>query len=294
MRRIEHLINDVRFSTNEKSNRFPNARFNKLFNDAQQEIQRLVHISNTDSKFFAKEAYQDLVNGQEEYFLPVDVYTHSAINSMARRVTQDSNGTISYSTLRYLTEKERRTGFGYIIQGKRYLLTPIPRVNLVNGVRINYTAKIAELATRVGKIANIAAGVITLTGFDAKIDVTDFNDYFCIVDKDGEIIDQEMDIVSYVKATGVLTTSSTISASVGSYVVLGKVATSNSVLPDACEKYMTMFVERAVHYINSSRGDLEAANVFSAEEKSDIELLFAKNENDVKYPPIVDNNYLNL
>lgn len=281
MRRIEHLINDVKFSTNEQSNRFPNARFNRLFNDAQQEIQRLVHISNTDSKFFASEATQAIVSGQRIYNLPSDIYTESSLNSVH---IGDSYLKSEWPKLRHNVD--------YKIIGKTIDL--LYEMVIQKTLKIKYTKKLAELATRVGKIATEVAGVITLTGFDAKIDITDFNDYFCIVDKDGGIIDQEMDIVSYVPATGVLTTSSTVTAGAGDYIVLGRVATTNSALPDACEKYMMMYVERMVHYINSSRGDMEAAGVFSAEEKSDIELLFAKNENDVKYPPITDNNYLNL
>ena len=294
MRRIEQLINDVKYNTNEQSNRFSNTRFNKLFNDAQQEIQRTVHISNANSKFFAKEVFQDLVSGQEEYDLPSDVYTTSAVNSIARRLVNTEVGVEYFTPLRQLGEKERRSQFGYIIQGSKFLLSPVPFINLAEGVRVNYTKKLPELAVRSGTIKDITADVISLSNFDSEINLTDFNDYFCIVDKDGVIIDQEMVIDSYNEGSGKITTSSTITGSVGDYVVLGKVATTNSELPDACEKYLTIYVERFVHYVNSSRGDLQAASVFTSEEKDSIVELFTHNENDTLYPGIVDNTYLNF
>lgn len=278
MRRIEHLINDVMFDTNEQSQRFSNIRFNKLFNDAQQEIQRIIHTSNSDSKFFSRYAFENLVSQQKEYDMPSNVYTDNAINS----IWLDVNGSERYSKLRY--------GQDYVVANKKIEFLFEPRTE--TKMKIDYTYKLNQLGTRVGKVSAKTLTTITLTGFDPEVDITNFDDYFTIVDRDGVVIDQEMIIESYVKATGVITTSSTITAALNSFVVLGKIASTNSELPDACEKYMTLYVERMVHYINSSRGDMEATMVFSNEEKNDIELLFAKNENDVKYPEIVDYDYL--
>ena len=278
MKRIEHLINDVLFETNEQSSRFSTIRFNKIFNDAQQEIQRIIHTSNTDSKFFSTYFFQDLSSQQKVYAMPTNIYTDNAINA----VFLDVNGSERYSKLRYNQD--------YIVANKKIELLFEPRTE--TKMKVDYTYKLNELSTRMGKVSAKTATTITLTGFDAEEDITDYDDYFTIVDRDGVIIDQEMIIESYVKATGVITTSSTITAPVNSYVVLGGIASTNSELPDACEKYMTLYVNRMVHYINSSRADMEASMIFSSEEKNDIQLLFAKNESDVKYPEIVDYDYL--
>ena len=228
--------------------------------------------------FFSTYFFQDLSSQQKVYAMPTNIYTDNAINA----VFLDVNGSERYSKLRYNQD--------YIVANKKIELLFEPRTE--TKMKVDYTYKLNELSTRIGKVSAKTATTITLTGFDAEEDITDYDDYFTIVDRDGVIIDQEMIIESYVKATGVITTSSTITAPVNSYVVLGGIASTNSELPDACEKYMTLYVNRMVHYINSSRADMEASMIFSSEEKNDIQLLFAKNESDVKYPEIVDYDYL--
>jgi len=289
MRRIEQLINDVRFQTNEDSNRFSNIKFNKLFSDAQTEIVRIINVRSSENTFFAKSYVTDIVTNQAEYDLPSDVYARNAINSVLRKLTSGAY----YEPLRLVTFKEIGRSAGYIIQDGKIVLSLLPVTAAANGLVVNYTKRIPTSSIRIGKIQSITSGVIALTALGTDEDITLYDDYFCIVDKDGVLIDQEMVIDSYDSVTGNLTTSSTITAPVGSYVTIGGYSSSNSQLPVECEKYMTMFVERMVHYINSSRSDMDAAMIFSDEEKRDITELFADVDNDVKYPPITDSTYLN-
>ena len=291
MRRLEQLINDVRFQTNEESNRFKGLRFNKIFNDAQTEIVRIINVRSSENTFFCETYSTDLVAKQSVYDLPNDVYARNAINSVLRKVTSGVSSYDSYEPLRLVTFKEIGRSSGYIIQDNQIVLSLLPNTNTTDGLVVNYVKRIPTTSIRIGKISSITSGVIKLSGLATEEDITLYDDYFCNVDKDGVIIDQDMVIDKY--SNGKITTSSTITASVGDYVTLGAHSSSNSLLPIECEKYMTIFAERMVHYINSSRQDMDAASIFTAEEKNAIAELFADVDNDVKYPPIVDSTYLN-
>jgi len=69
-------------------------------------------------------------------------------------------------------------------------------------------------------------------------------------------------------------------------------ATDVSKLPTICEEYMTMFVERKINYVDSSK-DIQNSNVFTAEEKTSIAQLFADAARDVKPVTIGNSDYIN-
>jgi hypothetical protein len=63
-------------------------------------------------------------------------------------------------------------------------------------------------------------------------------------------------------------------------------------LSTICEEYMTMFVERKIHYVMASKSVQNSA-VFTAEEKKDIAALFAGSARDVKRIPTLNSEYIN-
>ena len=293
MRRISQLVKDIRFNTNNiDSNRFNDLSLIKLFNDAQKQIQAIIFMEDTGAKQFVKEVTADLEYGVELYDLPSDIYSVNSVNSIARAVNEGSVN--YYTTLRLLSEKERRKSFGYALQGSKYLISPYPRINLVDGVRINYVKKLPDLSPRIGRIkAFTSESFIKMESGFIEGDITEYNDYVSIVNKDGEIKHDTIYIDSYNSESGRINTSSAFAdASVGDYIVIGKVATSHSELPENCEPLLTSFVERKIQAIDSS-SDLNSADVYTEEEKNTIRSLFAKSEHDAKYPSIVDDTYLN-
>lgn len=64
-----------------------------------------------------------------------------------------------------------------------------------------------------------------------------------------------------------------------------------SQLPTICEEYMLMWVERKIHYIQSSK-EISNSNVFTSEERRDIAALFADSARDPKTPPVGNEEYL--
>lgn len=63
-------------------------------------------------------------------------------------------------------------------------------------------------------------------------------------------------------------------------------------LPATCEDYLMAFVERKINYVDSSK-DISNSQIFTAEEKEELVAMFKEDIKDIKYPPIVDETYLN-
>lgn len=61
-------------------------------------------------------------------------------------------------------------------------------------------------------------------------------------------------------------------------------------LPDACEEFLMLFVERKIHYVDSS-GDIMTSGVFAKEEKMEIKELFAENSKDAPDISITDYSF---
>lgn len=297
MRRVKQLINDIRFNSNQTdTNRFSDLRLLKLFNDAQRQIQSIMFMADTDASVFDKETTQNLVKDQEEYTLPSDIFAINSVNSIGIAsddvITSDRE---VYVPLRKLSIKERRSGWGYILSGNKYLLTPVPEVSVTNGIRINYVQKLPTLSFRLAKISSLTSGSsISLGSGFPTTDITDFDDYVTVVDKDGAIINSGILVNSYNTSTGEISTSDSLdNVSTDHYVVLGKRATSHPDLPDVAEALLTTFVERKIDAIDSSK-NIANSDVYNKEEKNNIISLFEKKEHDVKYPVIVNSMYLNV
>lgn len=64
-------------------------------------------------------------------------------------------------------------------------------------------------------------------------------------------------------------------------------------IPEICEEYMTLFVERKIHYVDSSK-EIANSQVFTQQERTDIATLFADSARDVKHPPILNDDYMSF
>lgn len=293
MRRVEHLINDIRFNSNQTDrNRFPDIRLMKFFNDAQRAIQAIIFSSDTGGTVFDTDYTTDLVADQEAYDLPYDIYAVSSINSVGiapNHISAPEN--YRYVPLRQLTTKERRSQLGYIIKNNQVLVSPEPKSNITNGLRVSYVRKVPTISIRVGKITSFTSGVsITLSNFISE-DITAYSDYITVVSADGTIKQRKIEVDSYIAGT-ISTTTALTGISNGDYVVIGEYATSHSELPEETESLLTLFVERKIYGVDSSM-DISDSNVFTNEEKDLILTLFEKKDHDVKYPPITSDLYIN-
>jgi len=61
--------------------------------------------------------------------------------------------------------------------------------------------------------------------------------------------------------------------------------------PEILEDFLTAFVERKIHYVDSSK-DVMNSNIFTQEEKDDMVKLYMDQARDPKYPPTGSDTYL--
>ncbi len=289
MQRLEFLISQVRAETNTTDytldEGIPQSEFVRHFRDAQRQIAALIiqeHVAN-----FVKEAYFDVVQGQEAYNIPTDAHLASSIVSM--EYSPDGNLT-SFRPVAVGHFKERSTVPGYprryIPRGSTFLLNPIPQNTVASGLRINYMFKIPDLGIRSGTIASSVTGSnpntvtsITLAN-DTTLDPTGFSDadYVTIVDQDGTILMNAPRITGYNAATFTLSVASTYRYQTGetipngAYVVKGSNTTTQSQLIDLCEDYLLKY---ASHQILKRESNVDSAEFLQDLKNKSITILDA-------------------
>jgi len=296
MRRFEFLMNKVRFDTNNiNPNRFNELDLAQYFNDAQRHIQTVIVENNVRHDIFSQEYCFNTISGVEAYLLPDDIFATSAINFVDFSVA-GSRG--RFTPARSNINPDRIKGNGYVVQGNKILVNPSG--NAV--VRLIYVRKLFEMGPRFGSITTSTATDIEMTSLlsDDQLLLSGYYDNFCVVDKDGEILLEKLDLISDTPDSPgpgqhTLVTDSditTVVPPVGSYIVGGKVATTHGELPDVCELLLTNLVERFIQYVDSS-SDVQSAGALSTEEREAIVGLFKNHPQDPPYPPIVSDEYLN-
>lgn len=302
MRRFEFLLNKVRFDTNNiDPNRFNELDLAQYFNDAQRHIQTVIIENNVRNDPFSEEFIFDTVNGQETYPLPDDIFATSAINFVDFSPRNATDRT-RFFPARAITNTDRRRGFGYIVRGRNIIIAPVPSSSLTEKVRLIYVRKIHTIGPRFGTIVSSTATDIVMTAnlSNDQLLLSTYYDNLSVVDSEGKILLSKINIVSDTPDSPIvgqhtIVTDSDITTDVppvGSFIVGGKVATTNSELPDVCELFLTNLVERFIQYVDSS-GDVQSAGALTLEEREAITALFKDHPQDPPYPPIVTDEYLN-
>ena len=151
-------------------------------------------------------------------------------------------------------------------------------------MKMAYVRKLPTLGVRAGQVASTLGLTVTLSNYQAGS--LDSSDFFCVVDKNGVIKQAGLEMQS-VTALGVITTNSITGITAGDYVISGKYATSHCQLPDECEKYLIIALERLIQYRQSS-SDISVSQLFSSEELETIKEVFADNSYDDAKPPVTE------
>ena len=251
-------------------------------NDAQRTIQNIIFQSDKLNNVFTKQYPLTTVSGTIEYDLPSDVYAENSLISVWSLDSSNRKG------FRYDKQSfgESATPRGYSVQNRKIIFSHTPFDNIL----LVYNYRLPILSNRVGQVESVAGQVITIAGA-SLVEGFDANDeYVTIVDKYGTIITSGHYIDSLLGVS--LTVEGDItSVLAGHYIVSGKIATSHSCLPEECETFLKVFTERkALAHINSTK--LANSNIFSSQERADIEDLFADKTSDIEYPVIVDYDFL--
>lgn len=286
MKRLEFLINSVRRTTNNKGdNKITWYDMVDYFNRAQKMIKAVIFNSNNHSNIFNKEYVTNIVADQESYTLPSDIYAVNSISS----VFLSTNGT-DYYHVDKISSKTRNITSGYYVMDNKIFLTPKPSNSYTNGLKVQYNYSIPDLSIRVAKVSGYDSitGIISTTDF--KSEITDVDDYICIVDSTGTIENYGLPINDFNQGTGAITTATGLTIATGSYVVVGEFASTHSNLPSECDTLLMNLVERMIFAVDSS-SDERSAIALSADETALVNALFQENSYDAITVPITNTDY---
>lgn len=291
MRRLELLINEAKLSTNTTDiNSISTALCQQYMNRVHSYLEDLLFLVNDENDLFLKDYEFNLIRGQDEYALPIDIYAKSSIDNVAVSFLNGLSQT--FLPLKKVSRKQRGFTFGYFVQNTQLVFTPKPQSPL--RIKMTYQQKVPNVSVRAGKIQSFTPTGIVLTDYVSGI--LSLDDFICIVDADGNILNKTIDtnnntIFNPIRlisdTSGTLVTDITTGAINGAYVVSGKYASSHSAMPNECEKYLITALERLIQYRQSS-SDINTSSVFSAEELATIKEVFADNSYDDAKPPVTE------
>lgn len=304
MRRLELLIDVARkLSQNTRYDSdagVPQDIFVQYFNNAQDSLVK--EIVNSKSKFFKKTKTIPVVNGQEIYSWPDDMFVQHVDTLQWSQVAQKQT---YYTTLFRSYVKERVTSqvgyaFSYIpYEDGFHLNPPLGSGQLI----LAYTRKPDSLGKRAGKIdvVTIGSGILTALEVDnteASYDETEINkqNYLCIVDRDGKIKARNIPYDSV--SGGVFTLSpytlaATDAIAVGDYIVVGKNVVNLPDFPDICESYLLKHAVYEARYGDSSQWNKEA-KADMAMNLSQLMGVFGAMSDDIVEIPVSNLDYLSL
>lgn len=297
MRRIELLIKSSRSSTENKDlNGISQDDFIEYFNNGQDIIQSMIQNVHPETELFSKEGYISIITNQDAYDLTVledidgntfdsRILTRSAISLVERSENADS-----YFPLKFISNKERKTGFGYYFMDKYIIIAPEPRTGKI---RVTFTQRLANVDIRRGQISAVNPNtslVLTSSTIPSGTEFEDI-DYCCVVDKDGNIIRGNIAINSFTSPT-INTSDDLTGISVGDYVCYGKYSTTHSELPDILEMMLIEYVNYRVS-VRDSSVDSKSLGTIVDEMKNQMSELFSDQGNDVMHIPISSTDYMN-
>jgi hypothetical protein len=297
MKRIEFLVNDVRQSTdNMDTNAVSTQEIITYFNDAQAEIQSTIFQTNPLANIFTKTIFMDLVGEQGNYDLPSDIYAYNSLKLISR-FSGDSAASLDlddYYVMESILPEERRVFPGYWIEDNQLWINPTPTFGQQNALRITYFKRLPLIAQRVGQISSFVSGTSVTLAVGATDDLNTLDDYFCIVDKFGEIKAEGLNLNGYNNGSRVISTNSVIPGTITSsdFVVIGKLATTNIQLPDVCEPLLKDYVRSRIHTRNASSKEIRNQAEFTNEQKASVKAIFADNQKEILRAPVTDSDYL--
>jgi len=301
MLRVEYLIDQVRKLSNNTrydSNSGVGQDIMALYlNNAQDEIQKA--LVNTKSKYLLKSTTVPIVNNQQEYDYPVDLYLNN-IDTM--QWTQDNQ---SYVNMYHGYMKDRTyTGngysYGYVTKNESFVL--VPPID-TGTLAIHYIRQLPRMATRSGLISAVTvnSGVVTALSVntsDASYNASEIatDNYLCVVDYLGNI---KATAIQYsAMSSGVFTLPAHTlltgeSVAVGDYIVVGKYATNKPELPEITQGFLIKYANYQAKYGDSSQWSKVVQDDMT-QTLIGLTQSFGMNSDDVGEIPITNFDYLQL
>ena len=301
-RLITHIRNITKNSSTNSVEDITDEEIIRFINQAQRRIQS--KIVEKDPMSFVKETLINSVAGQEEYNLPEDLMMDSRIISAEYST---DNGDDTYYKLRPGLLKHQQSDVDglpkwYIRRNKldtdtaSILLSPVPSSSSEK-IRLVYTKNTEDLDIRRGVVSAVtdSGTAITALTLDVSgtppIDDEDLgdHDYFCVVDKLGNMKMRNLQFDSINTSTGVVTLTDSShtystgeSIAVGDYIVGGRETTTHSRLPLFIEEYIIEYAALKIMHRDSNTDLAEQFPLLSAMEQ-DIVSKFAEPTDDIMF-----------
>ena len=270
MRKFDHLVTVVRQRTRNtdytSTSGIPQSLFVELGNEAQEHLQ--TSISNINSQLFIESASVSIVANQEAYEVPDRVLLGGKII----KVDYSYSGyDIDLYPLRRMNALDRRaytgTPSGYLVQNSKILLNHIP--NSSSGkIRISYIRQLDGLDVERGTVNGTPSGTtLATTGMDitsSPVNATNAT-YLCVSDKHGTVLLRNAEIASWsspnftlaANVNTYLVGSATLASLAGGSITFGKYSTTYSKLPDACERYLLLYMQKRILTLDESQTSIE-------------------------------------
>lgn len=282
LRRLERLLEEARYSSNtEDVDAITDKLLVRYSNRVQSMIEDAIFKINSMNNIFMGELEITMLDGTIEYDLPFDTYGVSALKSVGIR--RNTYNAYAIDPLDFISEKESGQRLGYSLKEKKIVLN-FQRSG-EGPIVVKYNRKIPGLGKRFGAVTSASGAGTTTVGATTPENILDYDDFFCTVDVEGTILTRGHRILTYNPASGVITYSGgTGVIANGSYVIPGKYATSNSQLPEECEKVFLEILERRIA-LRQSQTDINVIVPLSEAEFLAIQDVFAKGSDDNDVPP---------
>ncbi len=271
--------------------------------EAQEGI--LNKILQTKSSLFTRQTTTPVTQGVAAYPIAGTVpnAVHTTGNIIGIKYSFDGSAQNAYPLdLRSSRQEVSVPGYpkAYFLRDGQIILTPIP--NQSSGMLfIDFQYTIPTLDIRRGLISAHGLSSITLTLNNTLLTetaddlTTGLVDYISVVDKDGTIIASGIPVTAYDTSTRIisctLTSAQNTAVQNGSnWVVFGKYATTNSLLPDICRRYLVHYMARLIQ-MRDSNSETTVTKELLDEIENEILAACADLEEDLPAIAILDTSF---
>lgn len=258
MKNVKYLIEEVREATeNQDVSEFIGIQDREIlryFNDAQERLQS--EIVKTSPKVFTKEELIN-VDGSRFYTLPYDIFMGNKITDVKYKYdTTDEWERLEPDYVANLDDYERYDNRPetYIRLSGKIALRPMPQRGQVRLTYVCYVPKL-DLERGVIDAATVVNGEITSLSLDhttADFVELERDSYLSLVNRHGEILQDQIKFDDINQATGDITLTANIATDktdaelIGARVVLGKKASTHSSMDEIVERYLMGYTKMKI------------------------------------------------
>jgi len=306
MRRVDLLITASRRATENQeftaTAGIQDVEFLQYLNDGQEEIHSI--LQSTFPSILTAYKVQTAVQSQEAYSVPRDLYLGTRIDQIEYSC---SGVDTDYYILKKGQIKERlNTQAGnpafYIRRGSEILVQPRPQQ--AGLIRWSYQKAIPKFDVRRGTVlaVTLSGSSITALTIDTVPDDADAiveQGFMSVVDRNGAIQMRSIPVTAIDSVTGIVTVEPgfTFQAgetiALGNYACAGDFASTNSELPEVCEKYLLEYCNLRILMRDSQTDSAQISQILSKVQET-LRLAFAEPDGDPDRIPLLDVQFLGV